>query len=83
MDSIVGINTGDIVAHSNIPNATSVSSYNTGTKVVTLSANTTGAIAAAQQVTITHAYDSNTDRGISFQYNTASGTANTKKDSWF
>ena len=79
LDSIVGINTGDIVAHSNIPGSTSVSSYNTGTKVVTLSANTTGAIAAAQQVTITHAYDSNTDRGISFQYNTASGTANTKK----
>ena len=78
-DSVVGINTGDIVAHSNIPGSTSVSSYNTGTKVVTLSANTTGAIAAAQQVTITHAYDSNTDRGISFQYNTASGTANTKK----
>ena len=79
LDSVVGINTGDIVAHSNIPGSTSVSSYNTGTKVVTLSANTTGAIAAAQQVTITHAYDSNTDRGISFQYNTASGTANTKK----
>ena len=79
LDSIVGINTGDIVAHSNIPGSTSVSSYDTSTKIVTLSANTTGTIAAAQQLTITHAFDSNTDRGISFQYNTASGTANTKK----
>ena len=78
-DSVVGINTGDIVAHTNIPGSTSVSSYDTSTKIVTLSANTTGTIAAAQQLTITHAYDSNTDRGISFQYNTASGTANTKK----
>jgi len=79
LDSVVGINTGDIVAHTNIPGSTSVSSYDTSTKIVTLSANTTGTIAAAQQLTITHAYDSNTDRGISFQYNTASGTANTKK----
>ena len=79
LDSVTNINVGDIVAHADIPGSTSVSNVDTGTKVITLSANTTDAIAAAQQVTITHAYDTNTDRGISFQYNTASGTANTKK----
>ena len=75
LDSIVGINTGDVVAHGSIPNNTTVSSYNTGTKVITISANTTAGISTTEQVTITHGYDSNTDRGISFAYNSGSGVA--------
>ena len=82
LDSVVGINTGDIIAHGSIPSNTSVTAYNTGTKVVTMSANSTAGISTTQQVTITHAYDSNTDRGISFSYNTSSGTAN-NKDGFF
>ena len=79
LDSVVGINTGDIIAHASIPSNTSVTAYNTGTKVVTMSANSTAGITTTSQVTITHAYDSNTDRGISFSYNTSSGTANNKE----
>ena len=79
LDSVVGINTGDIIAHASIPSNTSVTAYNTGTKVVTMSANSTAGISTTSQVTITHAYDSNTDRGISFSYNTSSGTANNKE----
>ena len=79
LDSVVGINTGDIIAHGSIPSNTSVTAYNTGTKVVTMSANSTAGISTTSQVTITHAYDSNTDRGISFSYNTSSGTANNKE----
>ena len=79
LDSVVGINTGDIIAHTSIPSNTSVTAYNTGTKVVTMSANSTAGITTTSQVTITHAYDSNTDRGISFSYNTSSGTANNKE----
>jgi len=75
LDSVVGINTGDVVAHGSIPNNTTVSSYNTGTKVITISANTTAGISTTEQVTITHGYDSNTDRGISFAYNSGSGVA--------
>ena len=75
LDSVVGINTGDIIAHANIPSSTSITAYNTGTKVVTISANTTAGISTTEQVTITHAYDSNTDRGISFAYNSGSGVA--------
>ena len=75
LDSIVGINTGDVVAHGSIPSNTTVSSYNTGTKVITISANTTAGISTTEQVTITHGYDSNTDRGISFAYNSGSGVA--------
>jgi len=82
LDSVVGINTGDIIAHGSIPSNTSVTAYNTGTKVVTMSANSTAGITTTSQVTITHAYDSNTDRGISFSYNTSSGTAN-NKDGFF
>ena len=85
IDSVVGINTGDIVTgSSSIPNNTSVHSYippasGVGLGTIFISNNTTAGIATATQLTITHAYDTNTDRGISFQYNTASGTANTKK----
>ena len=35
-------------------------------------------ISTATQVTITHGFDTNTDRGISFDYNTGSGVANNK-----
>ena len=78
LDSVVGINTGDIIAHGSIPSSTSITAYNTGTKVVTISANTTAGISTTEQVTITHAYDSNTDRGISFAFNTSSGISNNK-----
>ena len=78
LDSVVGINTGDVIAHANIPNATTVSSYNPGTKVVTMSASSTAGISTTEQVTITHAYDSNTDRGVSFSFNTSSGVSNNK-----
>ena len=78
LDSVVGINTGDIIAHGSIPTNTSVTAYNSGTKVVTMSANSTAGISTTEQVTITHAYDSNTDRGISFSFNTSSGVSNNK-----
>ena len=78
LDSVVGINTGDVIAHANIPNSTTVSSYNTGTKVVTLSASSTSGISTTSQVTVTHGYDSNTDRGISFAFNSGTGVADNK-----
>ena len=78
LDSVVGINTGDIIAHGSIPTNTSVSAYDSGTKVVTMSAASTAGISTTEQVTITHAYDSNTDRGISFAFNTSSGVSNNK-----
>ena len=78
LDSVVGINTGDIIAHGNIPTNTSVTAYDSGTKVVTMSASSTAGISTTEQVTITHAYDSNTDRGISFAFNTSSGVSNNK-----
>ena len=83
LDSIVGINTGDVVAGTNIGAGTSVHSYVTpaggvGLGTIFLNANTSGSISTTTQLTITHAYDTNTDRGISFDYNTSSGTGNNK-----
>ena len=78
VDSVVGLQVSDVVAATGIPNNTTISSINTGTKVITLSANTTAGITTTSQLTITHAKDTNTDRGISFNYNTGTGVANNK-----
>ena len=78
LDSVVGINAGDIVAHASIPASTAINAVNTGTKTITLDVATTAGISTTSQVTITHAYDTNTDRGISFSYNTSTGVINNK-----
>ena len=78
LDSITGVNVGDIIAHTSIPAGTSINNINTGTKAVTLDANVTAGISTTSQVTITHAVDTNTDRGISFAYNTSTGVVNNK-----
>lgn len=78
IDSVTGLQTDDIVAATGIPGNTTIASINTGTKTITISANTTAGISTSTQLTITHAKDTNTDRGISFNYNTSSGTSNNK-----
>mgnify|MGYP003312549193 CR=1 FL=1 len=80
LDSVVGINTGDAItsAQGGIANNTTITNYNTSTKVITISNSTTAGISTTNQVTITHGYDSNTDRGISFAFNTSSGVSNNK-----
>ena len=81
LDSITGINTGDTLTHASLPGAgrTTVHSYNTGSKTVSIDGVTTAGIATATQIVVTHAFDTNDDRGISFQYNVGLGTANTKE----
>ena len=78
VDSVTGLQVADVVAGTSIPNNTTISSINSGTKVITLSANVTAGISTTAQLTITHAKDTNTDRGISFNYNTSTGVANNK-----
>ena len=72
LDSVVGINTGDIVSGNaglNAGAANTISSYDTANKIITLQDATISGIATQAQLTITHAFDTNTDRGISFAYN--------------
>ena len=78
VDSVTGLQTDDVVTATGIPGNTTISSINTGTKTLTISNNTSAGITTSTQLTITHAKDTNTDRGISFNYNTSSGTANNK-----
>jgi hypothetical protein len=81
LDSVVGINTGDIISGNaglNIGAANTITTYDVVNKIVTLTDPTISGIATTTQLTITHAYDTNTDRGIAFNYNTSSGTQNNK-----
>ena len=78
VDSVTGLEVDDVVAATGIPGNTTITNINTGTKVITISNNTTAGITTSSQLTITHAKDTNTDRGISFNYNTSSGTGNNK-----
>ena len=78
LDSVVGINTGDSLAGTGIANNTTVLSYNTSNKSIALDIATTAGISSSAQITITHGFDSNTDRGISFAFNTSSGSSNNK-----
>ena len=83
IDSIVGVNTGDIITgSSSLPGAgtTSIHSFSSqsGISTVFIDGVTTAGIVTTTELTITHAYDTNTDRGISFNYNTSSGTSNNK-----
>ena len=78
IDSVTGLQTADVVVATGIPGNTTIDAINTGTKTITISNNTSAGISTGSQLTITHAKDTNTDRGISFNYNTSSGTANNK-----
>ena len=81
VDSIVGINTGDIITGSSaLPNSglTTVTTYDIGSKMITIEGTTTAGITTTSVLTVTHAFDTNTDRGIAFNYNTGIGTANAK-----
>jgi len=81
LDSVVGINTGDIVSGNaglNAGAANTITSYDTTNKIITLTDATIAGISTTVQLTITHAYDTNTDRGVSYAYNISSGTSNNK-----
>ena len=84
-DSVVGINTGDTLTAVGMPGAgtTTVYSYispasGVGLGTVYIDGVTTAGINTTAQLTITHGFDTNTDRGISFNYNTSSGVGNNK-----
>ena len=82
LDSVVGINTNDVISGSpyiGLSGVGTVTSYDTVNKIVTINAAVRNpGISTTTQLTVTHAYDTQTDRGISFGYNTSSGTGNNK-----
>ena len=80
LDSVVGINTGDTltVAGISLSGIATVASINAAQKNITFGGTTSAGISTTTQVTVTHGFDTNTDRGISFDYNISSGTNNNK-----
>ena len=81
LDSVIGINTDDVVSGSSALSPSgvgTVTAVDSNTKIITLAQAVISGITTTTQLTITHAYDTNSDRGIGFNYNTSSGTANTK-----
>ena len=83
LDSITGINTGDVISGSaSLPNAgtTTINSFveSAGISTIFIDGQTTAGITSTTQLTITHGFDTNTDRGISFNYNTGTGIENNK-----
>ena len=86
LDSVVGINTGDVITgSSSLPGAgtTTINSYTTqpggtGIGTIFIDGQTTAGITTTSQLTITHGFDTNTDRGITFNYNTSTGVSNNK-----
>ena len=78
LDDVQGIAVNDLVAGTNLPNSglTTVTAINTGIKMITFTGTSQAGISTGTQFTITHATDTNTDRGLSFKYNVGVGTAN-------
>ena len=82
LDSIVGINTLDTISGAGLPGAgtTTIHSYSSsaGVSTVFIDGQTTAGISSTTPLTVTHGFDTNTDRGITFNYNTGTGVGNNK-----
>lgn len=82
LDSVVGINTNDVISGSAALSGSginTITNIDNATKIITLTDGVISGISTGTQLTITTGYDTNTDRGISFNYNTGIGTVNNKK----
>lgn len=73
LDTVIGINTGDVVSNlAGLPDSIgdrTILNYSTISKTISIAGITTAGISSSAQILITHAYDTNTDRGIAFSYN--------------
>ena len=79
IDSVNGINEGDVVSGpAQISVGSTITNIDSSTKIITINNPVTGAIAKETQLIITVNVDTNTDRGVAFQYNTSEGSSNTK-----
>lgn len=79
IDSVKGINEGDVVSGpAQISVGSTITNIDSSTKIITINNPVTGAIAKETQLVITVNVDTNTDRGVAFQYNTSEGSSNTK-----
>jgi len=78
IDQVTGIAVNDTLLHSSFSASgiTTVTAINTGTKTLTFQGVSIAGISTQTEITVVHATDTNTDRGLGFTYNTGIGTAN-------
>ena len=78
VDQVTGIAVNDTLLHSSFSASgiTTVTAINTGSKTLTFQGVTVAGISTQTEITVVHATDTNTDRGLGFTYNTGIGTAN-------
>ena len=80
VDTTAGINTGDGITGTNIGSGTTIATYDLGEKLITINGSVAvGGIATTTQLTVTSNVDTNTDRGVAFNYNTSAGSGNNKQ----
>ena len=78
VDQVTGIAVDDTLLHPSFSASgiTTVTAIDTGTKTLTFQGTTVAGISTQTEITVVHATDTNTDRGLGFTYNTGIGTAN-------
>ena len=78
VDQVTGIAVNDTLLHANFSASgiTTVTAINSGAKMLTFQGTTTAGISTQTEITVVHATDTNTDRGLGFTYNVGVGTAN-------
>ena len=80
LDTAAGINTGDSISGTKIAAGTTIAGYDLTQKLVTISAAVqSGGISTTSQLTVTSNVDTNTDRGVAFNYNSSAGAGNRKQ----
>ena len=78
IDQVTGIAVNDTLLHAGFSASgiTTVTAINTGTKTLTYQGTSIAGISTGTEITVVHATDTNTDRGLGFTYNVGVGTAN-------
>ena len=78
VDQVTGIAVNDTLLHPSFSASgiTTVTAINTGTKTLTFQGTSVAGISTQTEITVVHATDTNSDRGLGFTYNTGIGTAN-------
>ena len=78
VDQVTGIAVNDTLLHPSFSASgiTTVTAINSGTKTLTFQGTAVAGISTQTEITVVHATDTNTDRGLGFTYNTGIGTAN-------
>ena len=80
VDQVTGIAVNDTLLHASFSASgiTTVTAIDTGSKTLTFQGTTIAGISTQTEISVVHATDTNTDRGLGFKYNVGVGTANSK-----